>query len=168
MRRLPTQSKTIRAGGIKRGGTLMKILVIHGPNLNILGKRDKSIYGEKTLGEIDALLKEEAQALNVAVVTFQSNHEGALIDFIQEQTDSAQGIIINPGALTHYGFSLLDALIDSKLPVIEVHLSDIYHREEWRAKSVIAPIAAERIIGLGWKGYITALRVLASKPTTEP
>ena len=168
MRGLPTQSKTIRAGGIKRGGTLMKILVIHGPNLNILGKRDKSIYGEKTLGEIDALLKEEAQALNVAVVTFQSNHEGALIDFIQEQTDSAQGIIINAGALTHYGFSLLDALIDSKLPVIEVHLSDIYHREEWRAKSVIAPIAAERIIGLGWKGYITALRVLASKPTTEP
>jgi len=146
----------------------MKILVIHGPNLNILGKRDKSIYGEKTLGEIDALLKEEAQALNVAVVTFQSNHEGALIDFIQEQMDSAQGIIINPGALTHYGFSLLDALIDSKLPVIEVHLSDIYHREEWRAKSVIAPIAAERIIGLGWKGYITALRILASTPTTEP
>ena len=146
----------------------MKILVIHGPNLNILGKRDKSIYGEKTLGEIDALLKEEAQALNVAVVTFQSNHEGALIDFIQEQMDSAQGIIINPGALTHYGFSLLDALIDSKLPVIEVHLSDIYHREEWRAKSVIAPIAVERIIGLGWKGYITALRVLAGKPATEP
>ena len=146
----------------------MKILVIHGPNLNILGKRDRSIYGEKTLGEIDALLKEEAQALNVAVVTFQSNHEGALIDFIQEQTDSAQGIIINAGALTHYGFSLLDALIDSKLPVIEVHLSDIYHREEWRAKSVIAPIAVERIIGSGWRGYLTALQVLASKLNTEP
>jgi len=89
----------------------MKILVIHGPNLNMLGKREKSIYGEKTLGEIDALLKKEAQALNVEVVTFQSNHEGALIDFIQEQADSAQGIIINPGALTHYGFSLLDALL---------------------------------------------------------
>jgi len=168
MRGLPTQSKTIRAGGIKRGGSLMKIIVIHGPNLNILGKRDRSIYGEKTLGEIDALLKEEAQALNVAVVTFQSNHEGALIDFIQEQTDSAQGIIINAGALTHYGFSLLDALIDSKLPVIEVHLSDIYHREEWRAKSVIAPVAVERIIGSGWRGYITALQVLASKLNTDP
>ena len=141
----------------------MKILVIHGPNLNILGKRDKSIYGEKTLDEINALLKKEAQALNVEVVTFQSNHEGALIDFLQEQTDSAQGIIINPGALTHYGFSLLDALIDSKLPVIEVHLSDIYHREEWRAESVIAPIAEERIIGSGWKGYIIALQVLAGK-----
>ncbi len=145
----------------------MKILVINGPNLNMVGKRDKAIYGEKTLYEIDALLKKEAQALNIDVVTFQSNHEGALIDFIQEQTTSAHGIIINPGALTHYGFSLLDALIDSKLPVIEVHLSDIYHREEWRAKSVIAHIAEERIIGLGWRGYITALQVLASKLTSE-
>jgi 3-dehydroquinate dehydratase-2 len=141
----------------------MKILVIHGPNLNMLGKRDKSIYGEKTLDEINAMLKKEAKALNTEVVTFQSNHEGALVDFIQEQTDSAQGIIINPGALTHYGFSLLDALIDSKLPVIEVHLSDIYHREKWRAKSVIAPIAEERIIGSGWKGYIIALQVLTGK-----
>jgi len=145
----------------------MKILVIHGPNLNMLGKRDKSIYGEKTLDEIDAMLKKEAQALNVEVVTFQSNHEGALIDFIQEQTDSAQGIIINPGALTHYGFSLLDALVDSKLTVIEVHLSDIYHREEWRARSVIAPIAEEQIIGLGWRGYITALQVLTGKLNAE-
>ena len=145
----------------------MKILVIHGPNLNMLGKREKSIYGEKTLGEIDALLKKEAQALNVEMVTFQSNHEGALIDFIQKQTDSAQGIIINPGALTHYGFSLFDALVDSKLPVIEVHLSDIYQREEWRTRSVIAPIAEERIIGLGWKGYITALQALASKLKAE-
>jgi len=145
----------------------MKILVIHGPNLNILGRRDKSIYGEKTLSEIDALVKKEARALSVEVVTFQSNHEGALIDFIQEQADSAQGIIINPGALTHYGFSLLDALVDSKLPVIEVHLSDIYHREEWRARSVIAPIAEERIIGLGWRGYITALQGLVGKLKTE-
>jgi 3-dehydroquinate dehydratase-2 len=98
----------------------MKIPVIHGPNLNILGKREKSIYGEKTLDEIIALLKTEAQALNVEAVTFQSNHEGAL---------------------THYGFSLLDALADSKLPVIEVHLSNIYRREEWHTRSVIAPIA---------------------------
>jgi 3-dehydroquinate dehydratase-2 len=141
----------------------MKILVIHGPNLNMLGKREKSIYGEKTLGEINALLKKEAQASNVEVVTFQSNHEGALIDFIQEQADSAQGIIINPGALTHYGLSLFDALVDSNLPVIEVHLSDIYHREKWRVKSIIAPIAEKQIVGLGWKGYITALQDLVSK-----
>jgi 3-dehydroquinate dehydratase-2 len=141
----------------------MKILVIHGPNLNMLGKREKSIYGEKTLDEIDALLKKEGQALNTEVVTFQSNHEGALIDFIQEQVDSAQAIVINPGALTHYGFSLLDALSDSKLPVIEVHLSNIYRREEWRTKSVIAPIAEGQVTGLGWRGYTIALQVLVSK-----
>jgi 3-dehydroquinate dehydratase-2 len=141
----------------------MKILVIHGPNLNVLGKREKAIYGETTLQEIDALLKKEGQILNVEVVTFQSNHEGALIDFIQKQADSAQGIIINPGALTHYGFSLRDALIDSKLPVIEVHLSNIYRREEWRASSVIAPLAKGQISGLGWRGYIAALRALADE-----
>src|SRR4030042_524206 len=119
----------------------MKILVIHGPNLNMLGKREESIYGEKTLQEIDALLKKEARSLNVELVTFQSNHEGALIDFVQEQTDSARGIIINPGALTHYGFSLLDALVDSNMPLIEVHLSNIYQRDEWRTRPIVAPIA---------------------------
>ena len=146
----------------------MKILVIHGPNLNMLGKREKSIYGEKTLGQIDALLKKEARALNVEVVTFQSNHEGALIDFIQEQADSAQGIIINPGALTHYGFSVVDALADSKLPVIEVHLSNIYRREEWRTISVIAPVAEGQISGLGWRGYVTALQVLVGELKAKP
>jgi 3-dehydroquinate dehydratase-2 len=146
----------------------MKILAIHGPNLNMLGKREKTIYGEKTLQEIDAMLKKEAKALGVDVVTFQSNHEGALVDFIQEHADSARGIIINPGALTHYGFSLLDALVDSKLPVIEVHLSNIYHREEWRAKSIIAPIAQGQISGLGWRGYVAALQVLASKLKAKP
>jgi 3-dehydroquinate dehydratase-2 len=146
----------------------MKILVIHGPNLNMLGKREKSIYGEKTLQEIDALLKREAKALSVAVATFQSNHEGALVDFVQEQADSARGIIINPGALTHYGYSLLDALVDSKLPIIEVHLSNIYHREEWRAKSIIAPITQGLISGLGWRGYVAALQVLVSKLKAKP
>ena len=145
----------------------MRILVIHGPNLNMLGKREKSIYGEKTLGEIDTLLKKEGQVLNIEVATFQSNHEGALIDFIQAQADTANGIIINPGALTHYGFSLLDALADSKLPVIEVHLSNIYHREQWRAKSIIAPIAEGQISGLGWRGYVIALQTLADKLKTE-
>jgi 3-dehydroquinate dehydratase-2 len=168
MHGLQTQSESVGDGETKRGSSPMKILVIHGPNLNMLGKRDKSIYGEKTLGEIDALLKKEAQALGVEVVTFQSNHEGSLIDFIQEQSHSAQGIIINPGALTHYGLSLLDALVDSKLPVIEVHLSDIYHREEWRAKSVIAPIAENQIIGSGWRGYIIALQTLTGRLKAKP
>ena len=141
----------------------MRILVIHGPNLNMLDKRDKSVYGEKTLPEIDSLLKKQGQALNVEVLTFQSNHEGALIDFIQEQTPSARGIVINPGALTHYGLSLRDALVDSKLPIIEVHLTNIYRREEWRARSVIAPIAKGQISGLGWKGYVAALQALAGE-----
>ncbi|MCK5022474.1 MAG: type II 3-dehydroquinate dehydratase [Candidatus Pacebacteria bacterium] len=145
----------------------MRILVIHGPNLNMLVKRDKATYGEKTLDEIDALVKKEAQALSVEAVTFQSNHEGALVDFIQEQADSARGVVINPGALTHYGFALLDALIDSKLPIIEVHLSNIYRREEWRARSVIAPITRGQISGLGWRGYIAALQVLVAELKAE-
>ncbi len=141
----------------------MKILVVNGPNLNMLGKRDKETYGEKTLAEIDSLMREQGETLNVEVVTFQSNSEGALIDFIQQQADSTDGIIINPGALTHYGLSLCDALADTKLPIIEVHLSNIYAREEWRAKSVIAPIAKGQISGLGWRGYIAALRTLVAE-----
>ena len=141
----------------------MKILVINGPNLNMLGRRDKEIYGEKTLAEIDSLVKKQGETLNVEVATFQSNSEGALIDFIQQQSSSANGIIINPAALTHYGFSLRDALADANLPVIEVHLSNIYAREEWRAKSVIAPIAKGQISGLGWRGYIAALRILVGE-----
>ncbi len=145
----------------------MKILVVNGPNLNMLGRRDKQIYGEKTLAEIDSLVKKQGEALNVEVVTFQSNSEGALVDFIQKQSDSADGIIINPGALTHYGFSLRDALADSKLPVVEVHLSNIYAREEWRAKSVTAPIAKGQISGLGWRGYAAALQVLVDEQRGE-
>ena len=146
----------------------MRILVIHGPNLNMLGKRDKSIYGEKTLREIDAILKKEAKALGIDLATFQSNHEGALIDFVQEQADAASGIMINPGALTHYGFSLLDALVDTRLPIIEVHLSNIYQREEWRKRSIFAPIAQGQISGLGWRGYVAALQILASKLKAKP
>jgi 3-dehydroquinate dehydratase-2 len=141
----------------------MKILVINGPNLNMLGKRDREVYGEKTLAEINSLVKKQGEALGVEVVTFQSNSEGALIDFIQEQSGSADGIIINPGALTHYGFSLRDALADTKLPLIEIHLSNIYAREEWRAKSVIAPVATGQISGLAWRGYVAALQTLVGE-----
>ncbi|MBE0430499.1 MAG: type II 3-dehydroquinate dehydratase [Dehalococcoidia bacterium] len=146
----------------------MRILIVHGPNLNMLGKREESVYGRQTLDQIDALVGKEAQALGVEVVTFQSNHEGALVDFVQDQAGSAHGIIINPGALTHYGYSLRDALVDSKLPVVEVHLSSIYRREEWRARSVIAPIARGQISGLGWRGYMSALQVLVAQLKEEP
>ena len=145
----------------------MKIMVINGPNLNMLGKRNKAIYGDKTLAELDALLRKEGESLGVDVVSFQSNSEGALIDFIQKNSSQAGGIIINPGALTHYGFSLRDALADSGLPVIEVHLSNIYAREEWRAKSVIAPTAKGQISGLGWWGYVAALRTLVGELKKE-
>lgn len=141
----------------------MKILIIHGPNLNMLGKRETRIYGQKTLAEINSLIKEQGATLDMEVATFQSNSEGALIDFIQEQAGSAAGIIINPGALTHYGLSLREALVDTKLPIIEVHLSNIYGREDWRAKSVIASIAKGQISGLGWRGYIAALQTLATE-----
>ena len=145
----------------------MKIMVINGPNLNMLGKRNKAIYGDKALPEIEALLGEEGKILGVEIVNFQSNSEGALIDFIQQHSAEASGIIINPGALTHYGFSLRDALDDSGLPVNEVHLSNIYAREEWRAKSVIAPIAKVQISGLGWQGYVKALRTLVGELKKE-
>jgi 3-dehydroquinate dehydratase-2 len=138
----------------------MRILLINGPNLNLLGKRDKSIYGDKTLSEIENLVKKEAKSLGADVVSFQSNSEGALIDFIQKNSPRADGIIINPGALTHYGLSLRDALVDCGLPIVEVHLSNIYAREKWRAKSVIAPIAKKQISGSGWQGYVNALRIL--------
>jgi 3-dehydroquinate dehydratase-2 len=145
----------------------MKIMVINGPNLNMLGKRNKAIYGDRTLSEIDNLLKKEGESLGVEIVSFQSNSEGTLIDFIQKHSAEANGIIINPGALTHYGFSLRDALVDSGLPVIELHLSNIYAREEWRAKSVIAPIAKGQISGLGWRGYVAALRTLVGELKKE-
>jgi len=140
----------------------MKILVIHGPNLNMLGSRKTEIYGTKTLAQIDSLLQSKARKLGVELESYQSNHEGYLIDFIQTKAKKAAGIIINPGALTHYGLSLRDALEDASLPVIEVHISNIHAREEFRKHSVIAPIARKQISGRGWKGYILALETLTA------
>ena len=140
----------------------MKFLVINGPNLNRLGQRDPSHYGSQTLDEIVALLVKRASELGVELVTFQSNSEGAIIDFIQENANNAHGIIINPGALTHYGLSLREALADVSIPIVEVHLSNIYAREPWRHQSVVAPVARGHIVGLGWRGYLLALEALTS------
>lgn len=140
----------------------MRILLIHGPNLNMLGKRDPEVYGDKTLADLEYLVVKRAKEQGFDVLAFQSNSEGALIDFIQAEAPKASGIIVNPGALTHYGLSLLDALIDTELPVVEVHLSDINAREKWRKKSVIKPIAQKQISGRGWQGYIDAVDVLIS------
>ena len=142
----------------------MKILVINGPNLNMLGKRNKAIYGDKTLARLEITLKNQGKKLGVEIVTFQSNSEGQIIDFIQANSSQAHSIIINPGALTQYGFSLRDALEDTGLPIIEVHITNIYAREDWRAESVIAPVARGQIAGLGFHGYIAALQILAAKP----
>jgi 3-dehydroquinate dehydratase-2 len=141
----------------------MKILVINGPNLNILGKRNKAVYGDKTLAEITKILQKEADSLGVEILAFQSNSEGKVIDYIQKQSDHCDGLIINPGALTHYGLSLREALVDSEMAVVEVHLSNIYAREEWRAHSVISPIVKGQITGFGWRGYVAALRMLVGE-----
>ena len=140
----------------------MKILIIHGPNLNILGKRNKVIYGEKSLDEINEFIEQQAAEIDVDVTIIQANSEGDLVDFIQKEASGSDGIIINAGALTHYGLSLRDALLDTTLPVIEVHLSNIYAREEFRQRSVIAPIAKGQVTGLGWRGYVAALRTLVA------
>lgn len=141
----------------------MRILVINGPNLNLLGKRQPQVYGTRTLEEINGLLKKRATELGLELTFFQSNSEGSLIDFIQAEAPHASAIIVNPGALTHYGLSLRDALADAGIPIVEVHISNIYAREEWRAKSVIAPIAKGQISGLGWRGYLMALETLAAE-----
>jgi len=141
----------------------MKILIVNGPNLNLLGKRDTSHYGSKTLADIQMVLLRKAGDLGVELEFFQSNSEGEVVSFLQQKSTSASGIIINPGALTHYGLSLRDALCDSDLPIIEVHLSNIYSREEWRQKSVIAPICKGQIGGFSHKGYICALEIMVSE-----
>lgn len=140
----------------------MKILVINGPNLNMLGKRDASIYGSQTLSEIERRIQDKANSMGVKIELFQSNHEGEIIDYVQKLAFEADGIVINSGALTHYGLSIKDALTDSRLPIVEVHLSNIHAREEFRRDSVIAPVAIGQIVGLGWKGYLFAVEFLVS------
>jgi 3-dehydroquinate dehydratase-2 len=138
----------------------MKILVINGPNLNLLGKRDPEHYGTDTLETIEQKLVEKSESLGCELSFFQSNHEGAIIDFIQAQAGGADGILINPAALTHYGYSLHDALLDAGLPVVEVHLSDIQSREDWRKLSVIADVAIKQFSGLKKQSYIQGLEAL--------
>jgi 3-dehydroquinate dehydratase-2 len=139
---------------------MQTIAVLHGPNLSMLGRREPEIYGRTTLAEIDAALEARALEAELRLVCLQSNHEGALVDFLQGEGWEAAGIIINPGALTHYGLSLRDALAALRAPIVEVHLSNVYKREPFRHTSVVAPIATGQIAGLGWRGYLLALEWL--------
>lgn len=141
------------------------ILLVHGPNLNLLGRRDTAHYGSKTLKDIEDLMQDAAQKAGHTVMAFQSNHEGALVDFLQKESSRATGIIINPGALTHYSYTLHDALRDTKLPAVEVHLSDINSREEWRKVSVTSPACIAQVSGKKEAGYLEALEILQKSIT---
>lgn len=141
---------------------MSKILLIHGPNLNRLGKRDPAHYGTMTLPELEAQVRELAQKHGHELECFQSNHEGALIDWIQEHADSAAGILINPGALGSSSYALHDCLLDTALPCVEVHLSDIKNREPWRAISVVEPACLQSFCGKKLESYQEALDFLVS------
>jgi 3-dehydroquinate dehydratase-2 len=138
----------------------MKILVLHGPNLNLFGRREPHIYGTMTLAEINQRLQALAGELKVELEFLQSNHEGALLDFLHKNIDAAAGAIVNPAGLTQHGVPLHDAIKAMPFPVIEVHMSNIAAREEWRQHSIISPAVKATIQGLGWRSYAMALRAL--------
>ncbi len=140
----------------------MKFLVLHGPNLNLFGRREPHIYGTTTLAEIDAQLAALAAELGVALATIQSNHEGVLIDFLHTHIDSAQGALVNPAGLTQHGVPLHDAIKAMPFPVLEVHMSNIAAREPWRSHSIISPAVKGTLQGLGPQSYLLGLRGLAA------
>lgn len=141
---------------------MKKYLVINGPNLNMLGVREPGIYGSSTLSDLEAMMREKATELGVSLEFFQSNHEGAIIDKIHASMGNFDGIILNPGAYTHYSYAIADALGSIDVPCIEVHISNIHKREEFRRISVTAPSCQGQISGLGFYGYICALEALVN------
>jgi 3-dehydroquinate dehydratase-2 len=137
------------------------ILVLHGPNLNLIGQREPEIYGSMTLAEIDQRLVAEGEKLGVEVRTFQANGEGDLIDALHDAQDWASGVIFNPAGYTHTSVALRDAVAAINIPVVEVHISNVYAREKFRHKSLISPVSAGKITGFGWRSYLLALQALA-------
>ncbi len=153
--------------GIDRVNT-KRILVLHGPNLNLLGSREPAIYGRTTLADINEMIRERAKELDVDEIDFlQSNFEGALIEAIQKARGRYDFILLNAGALTHYSIALHDAIAAVPVPVIEIHLSNIYKREEFRSKSVIAPVVMGQVCGFGADSYIAALEIAVRKLQRE-
>lgn len=146
---------------------MTKILVLHGPNLNLLGTREPAVYGSTTLADIDRALDARAAERGAGVRILQSNHEGALIDAIHDARTWAAGLLINPGGLTHTSVALRDAISGVALPAVEVHLSNVYKREEFRHRSLIAPVCIGTIAGFGWRSYLHGLNALldALEPT---
>lgn len=141
----------------------MKILIINGPNLNLLGEREPEIYGHDSLDDVNAWIKEQPQAATHRLYFYQSNHEGDLIDFMQGHRYSADGIIINPGGLTHYSVALRDAIVACQIATVEVHLSDVHAREDFRKISMITDVCIEQISGQGKLGYLQALELLTKQ-----
>jgi 3-dehydroquinate dehydratase-2 len=135
----------------------MRVLLVNGPNLNTLGRREPHIYGHDTLADIVERFTKMADELGTEVEAFQSNHEGAIIDFIQANQDSADGMVINPGALGHSSIALRDAIVASQITTIEVHISNVHAREAFRRETVLTPVCKGMITGLGWRGYLYAL-----------
>lgn len=142
---------------------MKRILIVNGPNLNLLGERDPEVYGKLTLAELNQQLEKFAAQSHVALTCFQSNHEGALIDFLHEQRKHADGLVLNPGALTHYSYALRDAIAGVRLPTAEVHLSNIHAREEFRRVSVIREVCLNQISGLGMESYKRGIEVVLGK-----
>ena len=140
----------------------MNILVINGPNLNLLGEREPSIYGKDTLEELMTWLETTPEAMKNQFKFYQSNHEGEIIDTIQDERHWANGLLINPAAFSHYSYAIRDAISAIEIPAIEVHLSDIHNREEFRQKSVISPVCLDQVVGLGKDSYIRGLELLVN------
>lgn len=141
---------------------MTSILILNGPNLNLLGTRQPEVYGKTTLADVEALCREKAKTLGFDVAFEQSNHEGALIDLMHAAKGKHAGIVLNAGAYTHTSIALMDAIASVELPVVEVHLSNIHAREEFRHRSYIAPVALGQICGFGAQGYLMALDALKS------
>jgi len=146
---------------------MLKIGIINGPNLNMLGKRDQKIYGNLTLKEINHKIRSFAEKEGIELIIKQSNYEGEIIEFIQQFSSKVDGLIINPAAYTHYSYAIADALRDCPIPIVEVHLSNIFSREDFRGKSVTVPACIGQIAGFGYQSYILAIHALCSLSPKE-